>query len=85
MFFNFRNDEFKCTFCNDVYKSKTNLTEHMKLRHSGQCCTYCCEYFLKKNDLVHHIRFAHSIKRDLKVIHFNSNTKLLINSDVFCF
>lgn len=83
--FYFRSDEYKCNFCTDVYKTKTNLTEHMILRHSSQCCTYCCEYFLKKNDLVHHIRFAHSIKRELKVNEFSLIMNFIINLLFFYF
>lgn len=62
-FSTFSHAEYCCTFCNDIYQTKTDRLEHMKQKHHGQCCTYCEEWFIEKDDMENHIRYSHADKR----------------------
>lgn len=55
--------EFSCMFCSDIYQTKEDRLEHMKLNHPANCCTYCNDWYAEKEEIEHHIRYAHADKR----------------------
>lgn len=52
--------EYSCSFCSDIYQTKSDRLEHMKQKHSERCCTYCDECYPDPAELEHHLRYAHA-------------------------
>ncbi|CRK95782.1 CLUMA_CG009239, isoform A [Clunio marinus] len=55
--------EYPCSFCENIYQSKSDRLKHMKDQHVDNCCNYCDDWFLDVNELQNHLRYAHAGKR----------------------
>ncbi len=56
---------YKCDDCNKEYKTKGNLQQHIKLKHSKVQplqCVKCDKHFLNKYSLKQHVYVVHPSK-----------------------
>lgn len=72
--------EYPCSFCSDIYQTKSDCLQHLKQRHSEMCCKFCPEWFMSIDDLKYHVRYTHADKKNEEVTKLNSNKTIFMTT-----